>query len=387
MNPLLSIRFIILTLLFSLSIVISYFYIFNGIYPDWRWKNSSNTIPTQFSADEWFNHYVSPKGILIVGNSYIEKNSDEISDYTSRYSSSYSSIYNNKKLQYQLLFSDQQGVHFLDKQVGYIYNAACSEIQCVIFMQDGRIIVDLANYTISDLIKWEEKSNSQRPFMADGKLFMAKNNKSLIYANQEGIYLSPDLGANWQQIADISTLVENFYPAKPEAGAQYIFASNGDQLTLWYNYAFAVGSLEIRLDMQTQRLLAHKWLPLRITQAYQYHPESVFLLAEEPSRKLNSILYYSFSQSNYQVLAETGYEKLNELIASKDYLMAQLGVGDNRRILIIDRENNQTRYRQDLNLNSSLFDPIQEYFIRFLRVTEQFEESQLSEVSYQYATP
>ena len=387
MNSLFSIRFIILTLLFILSIIISYFYVFNGIYPAWQWKNSVNSIPTQFVADEWFNHYPSPKGILIVGNSYIEKSANEILDDTFSYSSSYSSIYNNKESQYQLLFSDRQGVHFLDKQVGYIYNAACSEIQCVIFTQEGRILVDLTNYAVSDLLKWEKEADSQRPFMADGKLFMANNKQSLIYASQEGIYLSPDLGVSWQQLADISTLVESFYPAKPEAGAQYTFASNGEQITLWYNYAFSVGSLEIRLDIPKKTILAHKWLPLRITQAYQYNSDGTFLLAEEPSRKLNSILYYPFSQPQYQVIAETGYERLNELMASKDYVMAQLGVGDNRKTLIIDRENNQTRYRQDLNMNLNLFDPIQEYFIKFPQPIDQFEETQSSPVNYQYAIP
>lgn len=77
--------------------------------------------------------------------------------------------------------------------------------------RDGRIIVDLTNYTISDLIKWEEESSFQRPFMVDGKLFMAKNKQSLIYTNHEESNLSPNLGVNWQKISHVSTLVEGFY--------------------------------------------------------------------------------------------------------------------------------------------------------------------------------
>ncbi|XYK62543.1 hypothetical protein ACSJLX_000857 [Serratia marcescens] len=243
-----------------------------------------------------------------------------------------------------------------------IHDAVCGEQECVLFLSEGRRLVDVQRGTIGALIPWPE-GDDNRPSFVGGKLVAQPGKRALYLISTEGVFYSPDFGAHWRQTLDLPTLLDarqllGFERGEEESPTAYasgkrksmpeIFtAVDGDRVHFWMNPVLGSGALHIAVNGKTGEVTELHWLLVRVKESAQAPDGGIYLIAQTLDRGLYQLLRYQ-SDGQLKVLLETGDKSLYQLWAGNDKLVAQTDNGDARLSLIFDLRSSEVRYRQPL---------------------------------------
>ncbi|MEY0727131.1 hypothetical protein AB7254_08585 [Providencia rettgeri] len=103
MNPFLSKRFLIVTFSFVLSLFFTFFIFTRGSSEDWQWQNhNENSSP--IGSYDFTTTFPAENGMLIVAQK---------SGRSNYYYSSYNTYMPSSEYDNQILFADNNGVHFI----------------------------------------------------------------------------------------------------------------------------------------------------------------------------------------------------------------------------------------------------------------------------------
>ncbi len=126
MNPFLSKRFLIVTFIFVLCLFFTFFIFTRGSTEDWQWQNhNENSSP--IGSYDFTTTFPAENGMLIVA-----KKVAVLIIITLLIILMPSSEYDN-----QILFADNNGVHFITYSDQSFYNAVCERKQCLMMFSDG----------------------------------------------------------------------------------------------------------------------------------------------------------------------------------------------------------------------------------------------------------
>ncbi|WP_236720621.1 hypothetical protein [Serratia marcescens] len=344
-------RPLIILLLFIFSALSFYFLNPDQRYAQWRWNSSDAALPTVADYD-FINNYQADDGALLVTNKRVEtRGNRSLFSWSADYVS-------------QLLFAGPQGLQMLGRLDESVHDAVCSGQRCVLFLAEGRRLIDLQQGTVGKLLPWQAADSGSRPSLISGKLAALRAGDELYFVSTDGIFYSPDFGAHWQQTLDLPTLLEErqllgldreegdastLAYATARAPMPEIFtAVDGDRVLLWMNPVAGSGALHIAVNGKTGEVTALTWLPMRVKESAQTPDGAIYLIAQSLDRGRYQILRYQ-SDGQLKVMLETGYKSLYRLWAGNKALVAQTDNGDGHLSLIFDLRSSEVRYRQPLD--------------------------------------
>lgn len=373
MNPFLSKRFLLLTVIFVISLLSTFFIFVRGGAVAWKIENHQEN-GSAVAYYDWASTFQTESGILIVTQK----------SQSSNYYSSYNSYaYASRVYDYQVLFADNQGVRFITRGDKSFYNAVCDKKQCLLFLRDGYQTIDLTTLSASNIMPWEDKSGVQFAGLITGKIYQSKNYPAYVVANNEKIFVSQDKGMTWEHFMDVRELAKSLYPEEIESRSEFAFATYRDKVVMWYSYGHQMGSLEVVMDIPTKQVVSSKWLPVRINEAAQNLNGDIFVIAQEPSRKLFSLMQYE-TNGGFNLLAETGYNYLSSLKVGKQGLAVTESVRGSRQFLTMDLQTNEISHRSDLPMYKTVFNGVDKSFIELESMySEDIDITEGSPVSYQ----
>lgn len=361
MNPFFRKAFIITTSLFMLSILLIYGVLFHGFIPQWQWenKNSSELSSHPYSRYDWQTVFDTPSGLLI-----------KIESDRSQYDVDiYGRVYRqNNPRQHRLYFSDQEGVRFIAKNAGSFYNAYCVTEKCVLFTEQGRQAFNLTDFTLSDLIPWQDDTREYGYYrfplgLIGGKLLFSDSTSQLVLADNKTIATSLDEGESWEYSIDTEKLVKQFYAEDFGEFTGFHYAISGDSLLIFYNQHYTVNTLEITLNLVSKTVTQTRWLPIRVTEVTQNQQGDIYLIARHASRDLFSLFQYQ-TDGHLTTIYESGYQYLSQLKVSHNHVLVNKGRGDDEITIIFDFKMKALSYRQRIS-DDMLFNPALSTFIRF----------------------
>lgn len=359
MNPFLRKPFILITCLFILSLLLIYGVLFHGFATKWQWQNENSPELSSYpySRYDFRTVFNAPSGILI-------KTESDDSQYEVDL---YGRLYRQNSLRNQTLyFSDKDGVRFVSKGQGSIYNAFCVAKKCVLFTDQGRQTINLADFTLEALIPWQEKTTygyHRFPIsLIGGKLLFSQATSQLVLADNKTIVTSLDEGKNWQYSIETGDLVKQYYAEDFGEFTAFHYAISGDSLLIFYNHHYTTNTLEITLNLVNKEVTATRWLPFRVSELKQNEQGDIYLIARHASRDLYSIIRYQ-TEGRSETIYESGYKYLSNLIINNEYLLLNKGHGDDRVTMIYSLKTKDYRYYDSIT-NDMMFNPALSSFIR-----------------------
>lgn len=373
MNPFLSKRFLLLTVIFVISLLSTFFIFVRGGVVAWQIENHQEN-GSAIAYYDWASTFQTENGILIVTQK----------SQSSNYYSSYNPYtYAAREYDYQVLFADNQGVRFITRGDKSFYNAVCERKQCLLFLRDGYQTIDLTTLSASNVMPWEDKSGVQFAGLITGKIYQSKNYPAYVVANNEKIFVSQDKGMTWEHFMDVRDLAKSLYPEEIDSRSEFTFATYRDKVVMWYSYGHQMGSLEVVMDIPSKQVVSSKWLPVRINEAAQNLNGDIFVIAQEPSRKLFSLMQYE-TNGSFKLLAETGYNYLSSLKVGKQGLAVTESVRGSTQLLTMDIQTNEFSHRSDLPMYKTVFNGVNKSFIELDSMySEDIDITEGSSVSYQ----
>ncbi|MEY0231268.1 hypothetical protein [Providencia manganoxydans] len=351
MNPFLSKRFIILTIAFITCLVATIAFHFRGNAASWTWENKK--IGSEIANFDWVKTFPTDQGMLIV-----VQRSQRASYYSySRYnipSHDYS---------YQVLLANKTGIHYIGKGNHSFYNAACNKAECTLIFNDGSRVLNLADYSITDMEPWQEPYGEQYSTLIIGKILNTPNDQTYLVVSNSDLFKTTDKGRTWQLFGNVRDLVKLYYPEKLVDNSHFLFATQKNKLIVWFSYGNNMGSLEITINSETGKILGNKWLPLRINEVEQSPNGDIYAIAQEPSRKLFSLLQFQ-DNGEFSVVTENGYSQLYGLqVSNQTALLNETWRGE-QGYLLVDVKDNQLTHRAELNEYDKTFNSVDNTFIK-----------------------
>ncbi|MCP1104861.1 hypothetical protein M6G53_05525 [Serratia nevei] len=320
-------------------------------YAQWQWNSGDAALPTVADYD-FIKNYQAGGGVLLVTNKRVEtRGSRGLFGWSADYVS-------------QLLFAGPKGVQMLGRLPESVHDAVCSGQRCVLFLAEGRRLIDLQLGTVGKLLPRQKADNDTRPLLIDGKLAALRSRDGLYFISTDGIFYSPDFGARWQRTLDLPALLaerqllgqdreedgtSRLAHATAQAPMPEIFtAVDGDRVLFWMNPVLGSGALHIAVNGKTGKVAELHWLPVRVQESAQAPDGGIYLIAQTLDRGRYQLLRYQ-SGGQLQVILETGYKSLYRLWAGNKALVAQTDNGDGHLSLIFDLQTSQVRYLQPLD--------------------------------------
>lgn len=180
---------------------------------------------------------------------------------------------------YQILFADNQGVHFITYGDQSFYNAVCERNECLIMLRDGYRTINLTNFSVSELIPWGDKPSTLFSTLIMGKIYQSKGSPFYVVADNENIFISTDKGITWEHFMNVRDLAKSLFPEEIAGNSNFSYATYRDKIVMWYSYGNQMGSLEVIMDIPTKQVISSKWLPVRINESAQNrHGDILWLL-------------------------------------------------------------------------------------------------------------
>lgn len=352
MNPFLSKRFILLTAVFALSLLSTVLIFVRDGSIAWQIEHHQENRSAITNYD-WATTFPAENGTLIV---------TQKSQSSNYYYSSYNPYAYEREYDYQVLFADNQGIRFITRGDKSFYNAICERKQCLLFLRDGYQTIDLTTLSASEIIPWEDKSGVQFSALITGKIYQSKNYPTYVVASNEKIFISQDKGMSWEHFMDVRELAKSLYPEEIDSRSEFNFATYRDKIVMWYSYGHQMGSLEVVMDIPSKQVISSKWLPVRINQVAQNLNGDIFVIAQEPSRRLFSLMQFH-PNGNFELIAESGYNNLHSLNVGNQGLIVSISGNGSQQYLMMDIATKKTRYRPDLSLYKKIFNGENQSFI------------------------
>ncbi|ENR5390572.1 hypothetical protein PWM41_001277 [Providencia rettgeri] len=343
MNPFLSKRFLILTFIFALSLLFTLFVFIRGGTEDWQWQNH-NENSVAIGSYDFATTFPSEKGMLIIA----QKSS------RSSYYYSYSPYETLSEYDYQILFADNQGVHFITYGDQSFYNAVCERNECLIMLRDGYRTINLTNFSVSELIPWGDRPSSLFSTLIMGKIYQSKGSPFYVVADNENIFISADKGMVWEHFMNVRDLAKSLFPEEISGNSNFSYATYRDKIVMWYSYGNQMGSLEVIMDIPTKQVISSKWLPVRINESAQNRHGDIFVVAQEPSRRLFSLMQFQ-TNGDFEVIVESGYNHLNSLKVGNQGVIVSNSVRGSQQYLMMDIATKEIRYRPEFPLYNKIY--------------------------------
>ena len=123
---------------------------------------------------------------------------------------------------------------------------------------------------------------------------------------------------------------------------------------MWYSYGNQMGSLEVIMDIPTKQVISSKWLPVRINESAQNRHGDIFVVAQEPSRHLFSLMQFQ-TNGDFDVIAESGYNHLNSLKVGNQGVIVSNSVRGSQQYLMMDIATKEIRYRPEYPLYNKIY--------------------------------
>lgn len=349
MNPFLSKRFLALTFIFLLSLLFTLFIFIRGGTDDWQWQNH-NENSSAIGSYDFVTTFPTEKGMLIIAQK---------SSRSSYYYSSYNPYINNpyastNEYDYQILFADSQGVHFISYGDQSFYNAVCERTQCLVMLRDGYRTINLTNFSVSELIPWGDRPSALFSTLIMGKIYQSKNSPRYVAADNEQIFISADKGITWEHFMNVRELAKSLFPEEIDGNSNFSYATYRDKIVMWYSYGSQMGSLEVIMDIPTKQVVSSKWLPVRINESAQNLNGDIFVIAQEPSRRLFSLMQFH-TNGSFELLAESGYNNLHSLKVGNEGLIVSNTVRGSQQYLMMDIATKVIRYRPEYPLYNKIY--------------------------------
>ncbi|NBN04982.1 MULTISPECIES: hypothetical protein [Proteus] len=358
MNPFFRKPFIIITSLFILSLVLFYGVLFHGFASKWQWKNENASALSSYpySRYDWRKTFNSSNGILIKTESDSGRYDVDI----------YGRLYRqDNQRKYTLYYSDKEGVRFVLQGQGSFYNAYCAFDKCVLFTEQGRQHIDLAEFTVADLIPWQETNDGYYRFplaLIGGKLLFSQTTSQLILVDNKTILTSLDEGESWEYSVNTEDLVKQYYAEDFGEFTQFHYALSGDSLIIFYNHHYTTNTLEITLNLVNKEVTKTRWLPLRVKEVAQNDKGEIYLIAQQASRDLYSVVQRQ-ADGNLETFYESGYKYLSDLIIINDDLILNKGHNDDKVTLVFALKTKKYTSYEKIN-DDMMFNPALSSFIR-----------------------
>ncbi|HCR3022472.1 TPA: hypothetical protein ON323_001525 [Serratia marcescens] len=308
-------------------------------YAQWQWTQGDQALPT-IARYDLIHSYPAQDGALLLTSKRRAS-----ADYVN-----------------QVLFAGPKGVQMLGELDDLIYGTVCGGQECVLFLFEGRRLIDVQRGTIGALIPWPE-GDDNRPSFVGGKLVAQPGKRALYLISTEGVFYSPDFGAHWRQTLDLPALLDArqllgfergeedsptaYASGKRKSVPEIFTAVDGDRVHFWMNPVLGSGALHIAVNGKTGEVIELHWLLVRVEESAQAPDGGIYLIAQTLDRGLYQLLRYQ-SDGQLKVLLETGDKSLYQLWAGNDKLVAQTDNGDARLSLIFDLRSSEVRYRQPL---------------------------------------
>lgn len=352
MNPFLSRRFLFLSLVFALILVFTFVVFVRDSTVDWQRKNyNENSAP--IGSYDFATTFPAENGMLIVAQK---------SGRSNYYYSSYNTYMPSSEYDNQILFADNQGVHFITYSDQSFYNAVCERKQCLMMFSDGYQTVNLTDFSVSEFTPWSKKPGELFSTLIMGKIYQSKNAPVYVAADNQNIFTSADKGVTWKHFINVRDLAKSLFPEEIEGNSNFAYATYRDKIVMWYSYGNQMGSLEVILDIPTKKIISSKWLPVRINEAVQNLKGDIFVIAQEPSRRLFSLMQFH-TNGNFELVAESGYNNLHSLnVGSQGLIVSSSGNGS-QQYLMMDFATKEIRYRPELPLYNKIFNGENQSFI------------------------
>lgn len=353
MNPLLSKRFVILTVVFVVCVVVTIAFHFRGNASAWIWENNNQKMGSEIANFDWVKTFPTDQGMLIV----VQRS--QSSGYYSY------SPYNipARDYSYQVLLANKTGIHYIGKGNHSFYNAACNKVECTLIFNDGSRVVNLADYSIAEMEPWQEQYGEQYSTLIIGKILNTPDDQTYLVVSNSDLFKTTDKGRTWQLFGNVRDLVKLYYPEELVDNSHFLFATQKNKLIVWFSYGNNMGSLEITIDSRTGKVLGNKWLPLRINEVEQSPKGDIYAIAQEPSRKLFSLLQFQ-DNGEFSVVTENGYSQLYGLQVSNQTALLNEKWRGQQGYLLVDVKNNQLTHRADLNEYDKTFNSVDNTFIK-----------------------
>ncbi|MEQ5178711.1 hypothetical protein [Proteus genomosp. 6] len=358
MNPFFRKPFIIITSLFILSLLLCYGVLFHGFASKWQWKNenASELSSYPYSRYDWHKVFYAASGILIKTESDSGRYDVDIYGRLHR---------QDNQRKYTLYFSDKEGTRFVSQGQGSFYNAYCVLDKCVLFTEQGRQNIDLAKFTVADLMPWQETNAGYYRFplaLIGGKLLFSQTTSQLVLVDNKTILTSLDEGESWEYSVNTEDLVKQYYAEDFGEFTQFHYALSGDSLVIFYNHHYTTNTLEITLNLVNKEVTKTRWLPLRVKEVAQNDKGDIYFIAQHASRDLYSVVQRQ-TDGNLKTFYESGYKYLNDLMISNDDLILNKGRNDDQTTLVFSlKTKNYTSYEK-IN-DDMMFNPALSSFIR-----------------------
>ncbi|MGB5118314.1 MAG: hypothetical protein WBO26_15365 [Providencia rettgeri] len=352
MNPFLSRHFILLTLAFALSFIFIVFVFVRDGTIDWQWEKHNENGPVIANYD-WATTFPAENGMLIIAQK---------SNNQSYYYSLYNNYTNFSEYSYQVLFADNQGVRFITRADDSFYNAVCERKECLIILRDGYRKINLIDFSISELIPWQDKSGELFSALITGKIYQSKGLPAYIVASNENIFISQDKGITWEHFMNVRNLAKSLFPEEIEGNSNFSYATYRDKVVMWYSYGNQMGSLEVIMDIPTKQVVSSKWLPVRINEAAQNLNGDIFVIAQEPSRRLFSLMQFH-TNGTFELIAENGYNNMHELKVGHKGVIVSEWVRGSQQYLMMDLTTKTLRHRPELSLYNKVYNDSDQSFI------------------------
>nr|WP_282563940.1 hypothetical protein [Providencia rettgeri] len=373
MNPFLSKRFLFLALVFALSLAFTFIIFIRTGTVDWQWKNhNENSFP--IGSYDFVTTFPAENGMLVVAKK---------SGRSNYYYSSYNTYMPSSEYDNQILFADNNGVHFITHSDQSFYNAVCERKQCLMMFSDGYQKINLTDFSVSEFTPWSKKTGKLFSTLIMGKIYLSKSSPFYVVADNENIFISADKGMTWEHFINVRDLAKSLYPEEIEGNSNFSYATYRDKIVMWYSYGNQMGSLEVIMDIPTKQVISSKWLPVRINESAQNRNGDIFVVAQEPSRRLFSLMQFH-TNGNFEVIAESGYNHMNSLEVGNQGLIVSNIVRGSQQYLMMDFATKEIRYRPQFPLYNKIYNMADQSLIEI--ESTYSNESKLTkgaQVSYQ----
>lgn len=327
-----------------LSLFFTFFIFTRGNTEDWQWKkHNENRSP--IGSYDFTTTFPAENGMLIVAQK---------SGRSNYYYSSYNTYMPSSEYNNQFLFADDRGVHFITYSDQSFYNAVCERKQCLMMFSDGYQTINLADFSVSEFTPWSQKSGQLFSTLIMGKIYLSKNSPFYAVADNENIFISADKGMTWEHFMNVRDLAKSLFPEEIEGNSNFSYATYRDKIVMWYSYGNQMGSLEVIMDIPTKQVISSKWLPVRINEAAQNLKGDIFVVAQEPSRRLFSLMQFH-TNGHFEVIAESGYNHLNSLKVGNQGLIVSNSIRGSQQYLMMDFVTKAIRYRPEFPLYNKIY--------------------------------
>lgn len=161
---------------------------------------------------------------------------------------------------------------------------------------------------------------------------------------------------------NVRNLAKSLFPEEIEGNSNFSYATYRDKVVMWYSYGNQMGSLEVIMDIPTKQVVSSKWLPVRINEAAQNLNGDIFVIAQEPSRRLFSLMQFH-TNGTFELIAENGYNNMHELKVGHKGVIVSEWVRGSQQYLMMDLTTKTLRHRPELSLYNKVYNDSDQSFI------------------------